>query len=83
MCHSLIFVVVRTISTEWTIVFHISLLGAANTVAVCTLEHGRWVLIQYSLRLDKMLHRTVLTQWPAGMTGVTLGGKNCLALSYP
>ena len=25
-------VVVRTISTEWTTVFHISLLGAANTI---------------------------------------------------
>ena len=79
-------VVVKTVSTKYKQIYHMSPLGG-NKVAVCGMEHdgmgiSKIRLLLYNLQNSKELSRVTLHKRPDGMTEITMDGRQCLALSY-
>ena len=75
------FVVNQSIGSECSHNLHMSQVGG-NRLVVCGQVNGQYRLTLYDLQ-DEDLCSTTLKDEPGGVSRIKLGGKHCIAVSYP
>ena len=75
------FAVNQSIGSECSHILHMCQVSG-NRLVVCGQESGQYRLTLYDLQ-DEDLCSTTLKDEPGGLSRIKLGGKHCIAVSYP
>ena len=71
----------QVITTTYQGIYHMAL-ATGNSVAICGTRNSQCKMVIYNIEHGRECGSTMLEECPEGMTGVTLAGTHCLALSY-